>query len=168
MRLPVCIQIFLQLSGVEHLVAEHLALLQWGDVLAHTVVELGVVAGGEQVVNLLAELLQFGELGFQLLCLHAALGGGGVKGVEAVADGGLAVGGIDGAHAVEGVAIPFVDAHVQLHGVVAARREMPDEWGLGQIHEKVQMVAELLEEAFLQVLLQRAAQQLAHLVELCW
>ena len=81
MRLPVCIQIFLQLSGVEHLVAEHLALLQWGDVLAHTVVELGVGAGGEQVVHLLAELLQLGELGFQLLCLHAAPGGGGVKGV---------------------------------------------------------------------------------------
>ena len=44
---------------------------------------------------------------------------------------------------------------------------MPDEWGLGQIHEEVQMVAELLEEAFLQIILQGAAQQLAHLVELC-
>lgn len=48
-----------------------------------------------------------------------------------------------------------------------AAGKMPDERRLWQIHEEVEMVAELLEEVLLQIFLQWASQQVAHLAELC-
>ena len=54
MLLPVRIQIFLQLSGVEHFIAQHASLLQGGDVLAYTVVEFRVITAGKKVIHFLA------------------------------------------------------------------------------------------------------------------
>ena len=127
-HLPIGIEIFLQLSGIEHLVTEHLALLQGGNILADTVVEFRVVAAGEEVIDFLAELLQLCQHGTKFGGFQAPFGVVGVDGVEAVAEGCLSVGGIDAAHAEQGIAAPFVDADIQFYGVVWARGEMPDEW----------------------------------------
>ena len=55
--LPICIEIFLQLSAIEHLVAQQAGILQWGNVLAHTVVELRIVAAGKEGIYLVGKLM---------------------------------------------------------------------------------------------------------------
>lgn len=42
----------------EHVVAQQAGLLQWGDVLAHAVVELRVVAAGEELAYLVSKLME--------------------------------------------------------------------------------------------------------------
>ena len=56
-KLPICIEIFLQLSAIEHLIAQQAGFLQWGNVLAHTVVELRIVAAGKEGIYLVGKLM---------------------------------------------------------------------------------------------------------------
>ena len=84
LALPISIEIFLQLTAVEHVIAQQAGFLQWGDVLAHTVVELRVVAAGEELVYLVAEEAELLLLFLDFGCLHLALGRGWVEGGETV------------------------------------------------------------------------------------
>ena len=117
-HLPIGIEIFLQLTGIEHLITEHFALLQGGNILADAVVEFRVVAAGEEVIDFLAELLQLCQHGTQFGGFQAPFGVVGVDGIEAVAEGCLSVGGIDAAHAEQGIATPLVDADIQFYVIL--------------------------------------------------
>lgn len=147
---------------LEHVVVQQAGLLQWGDVLAHTVVELRVVAAGEELVYLVSKLMELLLLVLDLGCLHLSARCRRVEGGEAVAEAALSVGNIHALDAEEGVAAPGVDAHEEVDGMVAAAGEVPDEWGLREIHEEVEVVAELLEELLIEIFPQRGVAAHAH------
>ena len=165
--LPVGIEIFLELAAVEHVVTQDAGFLQWGDVLAHAVVELRVVAAGEELVYLFAELAELLLLFLDLGCLHLSAWRCWVEGGEAVGKTALPIGYIHALDAEEGVAAPGVDAHIEVDGGMTARwvaaGEVPDEWGRRKILEQVNFVAELLEKLFVEIFSQTlAAATLVH------
>ena len=100
--------------------------------------------------------MQLCQRGTKLLCFHAPLSVAGINGVETVTKGSLTIGSIDRADTIKGIAVPLVDADVKLYRMMWPAAEVPDERSLRQIHEEVQVVAELLEEPLLQIFLQSA------------
>lgn len=109
-------KIFLELAAVEHIVAQQAGFLQRGDVLAHAVVELRVVAACQELVYLVGKLVELLLLLLDFGSLYLACRRRWVEGGKAVVETALTVGEIHALDAEEGITAPGVDAHIEVDG----------------------------------------------------